>query len=210
MNISILSTALLLLLLNCSGNDEDSGSDNTQNPANQSTSVGCSGVTYQPWHESDYVLPYPVGRTYQVHLSQCSSSYHSQGQPDQFAVDFGMAIGTLITASRGGLVVYTEESGIDGDFPNNLVVVKHSDNSYAQYMHLTHNGAIPEIGDLVEQGDSIGYSGSTGLAGYPHLHFVVTKDRWEYPYESIPHNYRNTSPNPRGPKSQHEYTAEPY
>lgn len=201
---------IYLFLLNCSQKDEDNAISNNQLPVNHASTVGCPGAYYQPWQSSNYVLPYPVGKTYQVHLSQCSGSYHSDGRPDKFAVDFGMPIGTLITASRRGFVVHVEETGVDGEHPNNLVVVKHNDNTYAQYMHLTRYGAIPEVGDAVEQGDSIGLSGATGLAGYPHLHFVVTKDGWEYPYESVPHNYKNTRANPRGPKSRSEYTAEPY
>ena len=198
------------ILGNCSGKDDDPQIYNNQLPANQTTDIGCPGVVYHPWQSSSYVLPYPVGETYQVHLSQCSGSYHSKGQPDQFAVDFGMDIGTLITASRDGTVVHVVENGIDGEFPNNLVVVRHSDDTYAQYMHLTQYGAIPEEGEFVSRGDSIGFSGATGLAGYPHLHFVVTRDQWEYPYESIPYNFKNTTANPRGPESRKYYTAKPY
>ncbi len=201
---------LTLLALGCSSKDDSGVVVPDTPPVQQTTLIGCPGAVYQPWESSHYVLPYPVGETYKVHLSQCSGSYHSAGEPDAFAVDFAMPIGSLITASRRGTVVHTEESGLDGEHPNNLVVVKHGDNTYAQYMHLTYNGAIPEIGDVVEQGDSIGLSGATGLAIYPHLHFVVTTEGWEYPYVSIPHNYRNTEPNPRGPQARKEYTALPY
>lgn len=201
---------ITILLFTCSGKDDDTAITNNQLPAGQNSTISCPGAVYPPWRSSSYVLPYPVGETYQVHLSHCSGSYHSDGRPDKFAVDFAMDIGTLITASRDGVVVHIEERGFDGEFPNNLVVVKHNDNTFAQYMHLTRDGAIPEVGAMVVQGDSIGFSGATGLAGYPHLHFVVTQDDWEYPYSSIPHNFKNTSANPRGPEERHSYTAEPY
>ncbi|GER59132.1 M23 family metallopeptidase [Patiriisocius marinus] len=182
--------------------------DNNGNDSNNSSN-GCAG-DYPEWLTSPYVLPYPVGKTYQVALSHCSGSYHSPGQPDQYAIDFRMNIGTLITAAREGTVVYVQESGTDYMFPNNIVVVKHGDGTYAQYMHLTKNGALVTPDSFVAKGDSIGYSGATGLAGYPHLHFVVTQDSWPYPYTSIPYNFKNTASNPRSLNSGRSYTAEPY
>jgi murein DD-endopeptidase MepM/ murein hydrolase activator NlpD len=167
-------------------------------------------VTYPDWATSPYVLPYPVGITHQVDLSNCSASYHSRGQPDEMATDFDMDIGTAITASRAGTVVHVEERGVDYDFPNNRVVVDHGDGTFAQYMHLTLDGAEVEVDDVVEPGDTIGWSGATGLAGYPHLHFVVTANDWSWPYVSAPVTFSNTDPNPRGLRSFQPYTALPY
>ncbi len=170
----------------------------------------CPDGVYEDWETSDYVLPYPVGRTYLVQLSHCSGSYHSEGLPDAFAIDFDMAIGTLITAARGGRVVHVVETGSDGNHPNNLVVVAHGDGTFAEYMHLTRNGALVGVGDDVAPGDSIGLSGATGLAGYPHLHFVVATGSWTWPYESIPTTFRNTASNPRSLASGFEYVAGAY
>jgi murein DD-endopeptidase MepM/ murein hydrolase activator NlpD len=77
-----------------------------------------------------------------------------------------MAIGSIITASRSGTVVQVEESGKDYQFPNNLVVIKHNDGTFAQYMHLTMNGALVEIGATVSKGDTIGISGATAILIY--------------------------------------------
>jgi len=176
-----------------------------------SENVGCPNTEYPNWKSSPYVLPYPVDTEYRTDLSQCSGSYHGEGEPDQFATDFNMSIGTIITASRPGTVVQVEERGVDFQFPNNLVIIEHNDGTFAQYMHLTLNGATVEIGDIIEKGDTIGKSGATGLAGYPHLHFVVTRaGSWQYPYESIPHNFSNTDPNPRGLKKNTRYRANSY
>ncbi len=182
-----------------SGND----ADNKIGPV----ASGCPGVEYPDWKTSPYVLPYPVGKTYKVDLSNCSGSFHGEGKPDQFAIDFNMRIGTQITAARPGRVVYVQENGYDGAFPNNLVVVDHGDDTYAEYMHLTRNGAQVEPGDSVKQGDKIGLSGATGLAGYPHLHFVVVKGGWTWPYTSIPVTFKNTASNRRGLASGYEYKA---
>jgi hypothetical protein len=173
--------------------------------------IGCPSATYPSWETSPYVLPYPVGETYQVDLSHCSGSYHSQGLPDAFAIDFAMNVGTHITASRAGTVVHAEESGIDYDFPNNVVVVDHGDDTYGAYMHLTENGALVEVGEMVVPGDTLGLSGVTGLAGYPHLHFVVIEDDWTaWPYVSTPTTFSNTSANPRSLRSGRVYVAQPY
>ncbi|MEZ4417381.1 MAG: M23 family metallopeptidase [Gemmatimonadota bacterium] len=171
---------------------------------------GCPGASYPDWGTSAYVLPYPVGMAYRTGLTNCGGSYHSQGLPDAFAVDFDMPIGSLVTVSRPGVVAYVEEGGQDYSFPNNLVVVDHGDGSFGEYMHLTESGALVEVGDSVQLGDAIGYSGATGLAGYPHLHFVVARGDFAWPYESMPVNFRNTEANPRGPAGGTVYEAKAY
>ncbi len=170
----------------------------------------CSNVIFPDWSTSDYVLPYPIGKSYRTGLSACTSSYHAPGQPDQFAIDFDMAINSQITSSTSGQVVYVEESGNDYGYPNNSIVIKYG-SVFVQYLHLTNNGALVEVGDNIGKGQLIGYSGATGLAGYPHLHFVVTSSNgWEYPYDSVPVTFKNTTANPNSLVSGETYTAESY
>lgn len=171
---------------------------------------GCPDTEYPEWSDSPYVLPYPVGKSYKIDLSNCSGSFHSEGRPDEFAIDFNMPIGDTITASRAGIVVKIVESGDDYSDPNNLVIVQHEDSTYAQYMHLTRRGAKVELGDVVAQGDLIGLCGATGLAGYPHLHLVVSKSSFSWPYESIPITFSNTKANVKGLKSGLFYEALPF
>jgi murein DD-endopeptidase MepM/ murein hydrolase activator NlpD len=178
--------------------------------ASQDPDVGCPGADYPDWDSSPYVLPYPVGVENEVNLSNCSGSFHSDGTPDAFATDFAMPVGTHITASRAGTVVRVIEHGNDFGDPNNLVVVDHGDGTYAQYMHLTRDGALVDVGVAVEQGDTLGLSGATGLAGYPHLHFVVTRNGWSWPYSSIPVTFSNTEANPRGLRAYTSYRALEY
>lgn len=176
----------------------------------QNEEVGCKGYDHPNWETSPYVLPFAVGESYRVELANCSSSFHGAKQPDNLAYDFVMDIGTPILASRAGTVLFVEESGIDFQHPNNLVIIEHGDNTFAQYMHLTKDGAFVKQGDEVKQGDLLGYSGATGLAGYPHLHFIVVKDDPRWPYEGVPVTFSNTAPNPRGLKSYTNYEALPY
>lgn len=190
----------------------------TRNPKSEDTeqlvapiAIGCPNTEYGDWSRSEYVLPYPIHKEYTVNLSHCSGSYHSEGQPDAYAIDFAMDIGTIVSASRAGKVVYVEESGNDGDFPNNLVIVEHDDGTFAQYMHLTKDGALVNVGEALEQGDLIGLSGSTGLAGYPHLHFVVTQPgSYKYPYTSLPTTFKNTIANEKSLAMGTRYPAYKY
>lgn len=173
--------------------------------------LGCDGAKYNDWETSEYVLPYPIGQTYAISLSHCSGSYHSIGRPDQFAIDFRMNIGTAITACRAGKVVFVEESGFDRAFPNNLVVLQHEDGTYLQYMHLTHEGAEVSIGQDLSKGQLVGYSGSTGLAGFPHLHLVATSGgSWQYPYTSFPTTFSNTRKNEISLQKGDAYSAPSY
>lgn len=47
----------------------------------------------------------------------------------------------------------------------------------AHYVHLNFEGALVEVGDIVEANQPIGISGMTGFTTIPHLHFVLYKAR---------------------------------
>jgi len=207
----------IFFLISCSSSSEKNvvtpkdDDKTTTDPRKGPIAKGCPNVKYPDWKTSPYVLPYPVGKAYDTELTNCTKSFHAEGQPDQFAYDFNMDIGTLITCSRAGEVVALEErGGLNGNFPNNYVVVDHGDDTYAIYMHLKYKGALVNIGDYVQQGDSIGLSGQTGLAGYPHLHFIVVVESWEYPYFGVPITFSNTLSNVRGLASNTKYKAFSY
>jgi len=200
----------LMLLLHCQSNDDykDTLEGATGVP---NVYPNCDEADYGDWQFSNYILPYAIGTSYTIGLSHCSGSYHSFGRPDQFAIDFNMPINSQIKASRAGIVVFIEESGEDYSFPNNKIVVEHADGTFAQYMHLTKNGAQVTVGQSVDLGTNLGLSGATGLAGYPHLHFVVTEgESWEYPYTSIPMNFSNTDANPNSLEQGSTYEAMPF
>ncbi|NQZ44949.1 MAG: M23 family metallopeptidase [Flavobacteriaceae bacterium] len=168
----------------------------------------CADAEYPDWQSSAYYLPYPIGESYVIGLGHCDGSYHSAGLPDMFAIDVNMPIGQRIVASRSGVVIAIEERGIDGGFPNNFVLLQHQDDTYAWYMHLTNNGAVVNVGETVPRGGLIGYSGNTGLAGYPHLHVVFTYGA-NWPYTSFPVTFKNTIPNERSLQSGVMYPALP-
>lgn len=98
------------------------------------------------------------------------------------AVDFAMPEGTPVVAARAGVVVAVEWRHAAGGASRalldkgNFVRVRHADGTIATYAHLAHAGVAVEPGEFVAAGRILGYSGATGYASGPHLHFAVTRE----------------------------------
>lgn len=124
-----------------------------------------------------YSLPYDTGKTFRVIQGYFGRFTHKE----RAALDFNMKRGTRVTAARDGVVVRVKEDGIKGGIKKkyrpqgNNIVIQHTDGTRAGYWHLQHNGAVVNTGDSVKKGQLIGYSGKTGYAFSPHLHFLVWK-----------------------------------
>ncbi len=121
-----------------------------------------------------YWLPYKEN-TSQLMVQGYLTNYSHK---NLIANDFKMKSGTIICASRGGVVFDVMESSNIGGLKDkenhwNYVLIRHEDSSTAIYGHLQQNGAKVNIGDRVQQGDEIGISGNTGYSAFPHLHFQV-------------------------------------
>ena len=56
------------------------------------------------------------------------------------------------------------------------MIVKHGEHYETLYAHLSDFKEGLESGDLVKQGEVIGYVGQTGLATGPHLHYEFRVD----------------------------------
>lgn len=54
------------------------------------------------------------------------------------------------------------------------VVIRHEDNQWSGYWHLVKGSNIAK-GTVVQQGDTVGIRGNTGLSSGTHLHFLITK-----------------------------------
>lgn len=99
----------------------------------------------------------------------------------QHAVDIPMPEGTPVLAARGGVVAAAEwrhGTGLETApawLGGNLVRLRHADGTFATYAHLMPAGVAVELDEEIEAGRVIGYSGSTGFATGPHLHFGVTR-----------------------------------
>jgi murein DD-endopeptidase MepM/ murein hydrolase activator NlpD len=82
-------------------------------------------------------------------------------------IDYGAPTGTRVRSVSDGTVDF---AGRQGGF-GNLVVIKHQGAYSTAYGHLNGFAAGIRKGTRVNQGDTIGYVGQTGLATGPHLHY---------------------------------------
>ena len=87
-------------------------------------------------------------------------------------VDLAAVTGTPIFASKSG-VVTTACIGWGNGYGNH-VVINHGDGYSTLYAHQSALNVYE--GQIVSQGDVIGYVGSTGNSTGPHLHFTVFKN----------------------------------
>ncbi|HEY0010479.1 MAG TPA: peptidoglycan DD-metalloendopeptidase family protein [Candidatus Paceibacterota bacterium] len=89
------------------------------------------------------------------------------------AIDIGMPTGTAVLASLSGSVTGTGNTdAIPGCYSfGKWVLVKHANGLSTLYSHLSSISVSP--GQSVSTGSVLGYSGMTGYATGPHLHFGV-------------------------------------
>jgi murein DD-endopeptidase MepM/ murein hydrolase activator NlpD len=82
-------------------------------------------------------------------------------------IDIAAPSGTAIRAATGGTVIHAGPLGGYG----NLVVIDHGNGLATAYGH--QSSVAVGFGQIVAQGQTIGYVGSTGHSTGPHLHFEV-------------------------------------
>jgi murein DD-endopeptidase MepM/ murein hydrolase activator NlpD len=82
-------------------------------------------------------------------------------------VDYAAPIGTPVQAVGSGVVVSAGRNGASG----NMVHLRHSGGYETKYSHLSR--ITVKVGARVDQGEIVGYVGSTGLSTGPHLDFRI-------------------------------------
>ncbi|GAA2647409.1 MULTISPECIES: M23 family metallopeptidase [Streptomyces] len=86
--------------------------------------------------------------------------------------DFAVPVGTPVKAAAAGVVVKAgPNGGGDGPAYGNAIVIKHANNTYSQYAHLSKIQV--RIGQKVNASQRIALSGNTGNSSGPHLHFEI-------------------------------------
>jgi murein DD-endopeptidase MepM/ murein hydrolase activator NlpD len=162
-----------------------------------------SGDLYLAARETDYaaeIIRNVLGETGQAdgliqHLEEESSeiSYYLDHYPDYYPVngiavtssygwrrdpftgepkfhsglDIGCDHGSSVWASASGTVVEAGEKGSYGY----CVLIDHGNGFKTRYAHLSK--ILVKVGEEVQKGERIAYSGMTGRATGPHLHFEV-------------------------------------
>lgn len=87
-------------------------------------------------------------------------------------VDYAAPSGTPVRAVADGKVIYRANSGAGGL----MVKIKHPGGLQSGYLHLSRFGKGIAVGKHVQQGEVIGYVGSTGRSTGPHLDFRLWKN----------------------------------
>lgn len=145
-----------------------------------------------------YYLPWPKDISYMVTQdwgandnppcdpNTCS---HYVGGFSGYAYDFGMPEDSQVLASATGTVTFVDGShsscgGLSMVGEANYITISHSDGKATEYHHL--KGTVVNIGDTVQQGQLIGYSGKTGYTAFDgvncaaHLHFQKQAQGGQY------------------------------
>ena len=130
----------------------------------------------QPGDGRPYLeLPWPGGRSYSV---TCGYHCYQHKGNMSYGVDLDIPVGAPITAAAAGEVMaITWEIGLPRDLNLGdalIVYVDHGRGWFTRYIHLS--ALTVRVGDRVEMGQIIGYSGDTGASG-AHLHFELRNGR---------------------------------
>lgn len=111
--------------------------------------------------------------------------YYYQDQIIDHQVHLGMDIASTqrahVKAANNGVVVFGDYLGIYG----NMIILDHGQGIFSLYSHLSQIDVQP--GKNVSKGETIGFTGTTGMAGGDHLHFsmlvhgifVTPKEWWD-------------------------------
>lgn len=140
----------------------------TSNGSNSGSSGDNSGEVNYPSSNESFLFPvdrsgfamYTSTYGYRVHPITGNYSFHN-------GLDLACYQGTPIYASKSGTVTTATYNYAYGYY----VTINHYDGFSTLYGHMT-NYVVSE-GDYVEQGQVIGYVGSTGYSTGPHLHFTI-------------------------------------
>ncbi len=118
-------------------------------------------TTVNPASGPDFEMPFSCGQTW----TGSSRPGHS---PSYYAIDWNSAndLGKPVVASAPGVVVTVRSLTTSY---GRYVVVDNGNGFSTLYAHMSK--LVATVGEYVDQGDLIGYVGSTGNSTGPHLHF---------------------------------------
>ncbi len=148
-----------------------------------------------------YRFPFQSGEQHLISAGPFGKNVHQ----NKYAVDFAMPAGTPVLAARDGVVINIKKDGRYGgispyfESETNYILIRHSDNTIARYLHLMTDGVLVKPDQTVHTGDLIGYSGGTGTVTGAHLHFEVSHTDCNGRVRTIPvafltQNYRTVYP----------------
>ncbi len=121
--------------------------------------------------DKNYYASHPIKGIAGYFINPVPTGITTQGLhgPGHRGIDIGAHMGTPIYAAASGIVLAAKE-GWDGGY-GNMVIIQHPNGTKTLYGHMSRLGS--NTGESVQQGEVIGYVGSTGQSTGPHLHFEV-------------------------------------
>jgi len=135
------------------------------------------GIHNNKEYDKNYIydLPFKTSNKFKIFQGYNGTFSHQ----NENSLDFRMPVGTELTAIREGVVIKVIERNNKNCGKeeckkyNNLILIYHSDGTFAEYSHIKQNGSKVKVGDKVSKGQLIGYSGNVGWSTGPHLHLVI-------------------------------------
>lgn len=131
--------------------------------------------TLQP-QDANNLLPWDANVTFPVTQGHNGGSHTGLGA---WAWDFGLPVGTPIRAAHFGTVRLVKGTstvgGCSSVYANdaNFVIVDQGNGYESLYLHLS--SVTVAVGQAVDRGDLLGYSGQTGWSCGAHLHFQIQR-----------------------------------
>ncbi len=114
-----------------------------------------------------------------IKFARISSRYsHKRFHPilkvyrKHLGIDYAAPAGTPVVTVGDGTILQVGYGNAEGKY----IKVRHNSEYTTQYMHLSRVAKSVRPGKRVQQGDVIGYVGSTGLSTGPHLDFRFFKN----------------------------------
>lgn len=142
---------------------------NAKIPAQTIEHVSITG-TYPPVLQGKFSLPHITS-----HFGRRPNPLVGEGGPateGHGAIDFGVAVGTLVYAFDDGTVTHAGPQ-VPSDLKKGggiYVGISHANGAHTEYLHLSE--VLVGEGAKVTSGQPIGLSGNTGRSTGPHLHFA--------------------------------------
>ena len=115
---------------------------------------------FQPLGNAKVESSFADNRTYIYQGAEVDRQVH-------LGFDLAATVMVPVTAGNDGIVVHADYLGIYG----NAVIVDHGMGLQSLYAHLSSFEV--KVGDKVARGQTLGRTGTTGMAGGDHLHFAI-------------------------------------
>ena len=127
------------------------------------TTVEVTMAVQQPVQVSSYGLYQGLSQT----TSDLRESPTAGASSNHMGIDIGCSYGVPIAAADAGVVTVAEW----GESGGNYVMIDHGNGFVTMYLH--NSSLAVSVGDVVSQGQTIAYAGSTGYSTGTHCHFSV-------------------------------------